>query len=113
MLVDAIAGQTVIGDGHQGPQEWQVRPQPIMGADVGALKLARARCPQAFPWIMGIPDVEVSYLRAHRRRDAKHMTGRYVPSAAGADGYLELFDQGALVLLGTDAVVEGFVHLQG
>lgn len=36
-----------------------------------------------------------------------------MPSAAGTDGDLELFDQGALVLLGADAVVEGFVHLQG
>ncbi|MNR41889.1 hypothetical protein D3C85_1603370 [compost metagenome] len=113
MLVDTVASQAVIGDGHQGPQEWQVRPQPVMGADVGALKLARARCPQAFPWIVGIPDVEVPHLRAYRGRDAEHMTGRYVPSAAGADGYLELFDQRALVLSGADAVVEGFVHLQG
>ncbi len=45
MFINAIARQAVIGDGHQGPQKRQVRPQPVMGTDMSTLQLPRARCP--------------------------------------------------------------------
>ena len=37
MFVDAIVSQAVVGDGHQRSQKRQVRPEPVMGADVCAL----------------------------------------------------------------------------
>ena len=37
MFINPVARQAVIGDSHQWPQKRQVRPEPVMGADVCAL----------------------------------------------------------------------------
>jgi hypothetical protein len=59
VLIDAVTGQAVIGDRHQRPQKWQVRPQPVMSADMRALQLTRTRRPQTLAGVIGVPHVEV------------------------------------------------------
>ncbi|MNC66294.1 hypothetical protein D3C75_1166800 [compost metagenome] len=42
VFVYAVVGQAVVGDGGHGTEERQVRPEPVMGAHMGALQLAGA-----------------------------------------------------------------------
>ena len=112
VLVDAISGQAVIGDGHQWPQKGQVRPQPVMGTDMRALQLPGAGRPQAFAGIVGIPDVKITHLWPDRCGNSKHMPSRDMPCAPSANRHLKLLDQRASVLRLTNSVVKRGVHLQ-
>ncbi|MNF82129.1 hypothetical protein D3C84_644280 [compost metagenome] len=113
MFIDTISGEAVISNGHQRPQKRQVRPEPVVSADVRALQLPGPRRPQAFARIVGVPHIEVPHLRPDRRGDAKHMPGRDRPGTTGANRHFERLDQGAPVLRVANPLVEGLVHLQG
>ncbi|MNQ91179.1 hypothetical protein D3C85_1065480 [compost metagenome] len=113
VFVDAVVGQAVVGDGDHGPQERQVRPEPVIGAHMGALQLAGARGPHALAGIIGVPQVEVPHLGAHRRGHAEHMAGRHLPGTPSADRYFELRHQHPCRLVLAYAVVKGRVDLQG
>lgn len=78
---------------------------------MACVQLSRARRPEAFPWVGGVPDIEVADLRAFWGGDADDGAGGREPGAAGARGESE-FCGCRLSAGGGDAVVEGFVWVE-
>lgn len=83
-----------------------------MGADMRALQLTRTRRPQAFPGVVGVPDIEIAHLRAKRCGDTKHLTGLDLPGPPGTNRHFELLDEGTLLRIRADTLVKGRIHLQ-
>ncbi len=77
-----------------------------------ALQLPRARSPQSLAGVVGVPDIEIADLRAHRCGDTKHLTGLDLPGPPGTNRYFKLFDEGALLRIRADALIKGSVDLQ-
>src|SRR6266851_803971 len=112
IVVDAIAGETVGGDGRHRPQIGQCRPQAVEHRHVSGLELAGARGPQSLARIVEVPQVEIADLRALDRDDAKDVTRRYLPGPAGADRDDEGLDQTAARRLFRDPPIESLVDVQ-
>jgi hypothetical protein len=53
---------------------------------MACVQLSRARCPEAFAWVGGVPDVEVADLGAFGRGDADDGACRREPGFSGARG---------------------------
>jgi hypothetical protein len=63
ILILAVPSEAVRDDGDKGPHVGEVRPEAIVGGDVGRVKLASAAGPEAFARVMAVPDVEVAFYR--------------------------------------------------
>ncbi len=77
-----------------------------------ALQLTRARCPQALPRVVGVPQIEIADLRTNRCGNTKHLTGLDLPGPSGADRHFKLLDEGTLLRIRADTLVKGRIHLQ-
>src|SRR6266851_54225 len=112
IVVDAVAGQAVGGDGRHWPQIGQGRPQAVEHRHVRGLELAGARGPQPLARIVEIPQVEVADLRSLDRDDAKDVARRHFPGPASTDRDDEGFHQAATHCVFRDPPVKRLVDLQ-
>src|SRR5207247_3868871 len=96
-----------VADRQHRPEVRQARPEPVERREMRPMKLARARGPEALPWISQAPDVEVRHLRPLHGHDAEELTGTHGPRPARAPGDDEPLDEAAPARLARAASVAG------
>src|SRR5882757_19662 len=112
IIVDAVTGEAVGGDGRHRPQIGQGRPQAVEHRHVRGLELAGARRPQSLARIVEVPQVEIADLRPFDRDNAKDVTCRHFPGPAGADRDDEGLDQAAARRVFRDPLIKRLVDIQ-
>ena len=85
----------------------------MAGGDVRCVQLLGARGPETFARVVGIPQVQVSYLGAVNRDDAAQVTGRDVPGPPTADGDCETVDEDFARIGGQRPIEAGHVEAFG
>lgn len=67
MRVDAVPTHRVVDDRRHGPQVGKAAPHSFAGGDVRAVQGAGLARIKAFRQVFGVPEVEITHLRAINR----------------------------------------------
>ena len=86
--------ERVVRDRRHRAQVGERRPEPIVGRDVGPVKLLRPRCPEALARVVEVPGVEVGHLGPLDGDDPAQLAGADGPRAPRPDGHHEAVDEG-------------------
>lgn len=60
ILVCAVPGECIFHNGGQGPHIGEVGPQAVMSGDVRSVKLLSAGGPEAFTWVVKVPNIQIT-----------------------------------------------------
>jgi hypothetical protein len=101
------------GDGQHRAQVGEDGPEAVAVGQVRTFQLLGAGGPEALPWVVQVPRVEIDDLRSFDGDDAAYLPRLHRPGVAGADGDGMTMSQGTAICFFGDAFVEGVVDSDG